>query len=164
MFTASDIDREPGARTAWWSSWVSSQSSGPRSLAVGLAAQALPSFQQPEVSLPLRDWTDFVSKVLCSVHSADARSEFRAQEARVCCLEATRLPERGDRKTHHGRWWIEEMTGGQHRTDERNGAEQLRVTQMNSGPRNRRNSCADEKVYSIRTMSTGKNSCNRRPR
>ena len=41
---------EPGGRTAWWSSSVSSQSSGRPSLAVGLAAQALPSFHPPEVA------------------------------------------------------------------------------------------------------------------
>ena len=37
-------------RTSWWPSRVSSQSSRRRSLAVGLAAQALPSFHQPEVA------------------------------------------------------------------------------------------------------------------
>ena len=40
-----------GGRTSWWPSRVSSQSSGRRSLAVGLAAQApLPSFYPPEVA------------------------------------------------------------------------------------------------------------------
>ena len=42
----STVSRE----VAWWPSCVSSQSSGRRSLAVGLAAQALPSFYQPEVA------------------------------------------------------------------------------------------------------------------
>jgi len=41
MFTATDIDREPRSCTAWWPSRVSSQSSGRRSLAVSLTAQAL---------------------------------------------------------------------------------------------------------------------------
>jgi hypothetical protein len=50
MFRASGIDRGPGDCTLWWPSCVSSQSSGRRSLAVGLAAQALPSFHQPEVA------------------------------------------------------------------------------------------------------------------
>jgi DNA-binding CsgD family transcriptional regulator len=39
-----------GGRTPWWTSCVSSQSSGRRSLAVRLAAQALPSFHPPEVA------------------------------------------------------------------------------------------------------------------
>ena len=44
----STVSREVAA--SWWPSCVSSQSSGRRSLAVGLAAQALPSFHQPEVA------------------------------------------------------------------------------------------------------------------
>jgi len=50
MFRPNGIDREPGGRTAWWPSCVSSQSSGRRSLGVGLAAQALPSFHPREVA------------------------------------------------------------------------------------------------------------------
>jgi transcriptional regulator with PAS, ATPase and Fis domain len=38
------------------------------------------------------------------------------------------------------------------------------VTQMNGSSRNRRSSCVDEEVCSIRLMSTGKNSCNGWPR
>ena len=50
MFRASGIDCEPGGRTTWRPSCVSSQSSRRRSLAVGFAAQALPTFHQPEVA------------------------------------------------------------------------------------------------------------------
>ena len=46
--TVSTVSRE--VAHAWWPSCVSSQSSGQRSLAVGLAAQALPSFHPPEVA------------------------------------------------------------------------------------------------------------------
>jgi transposase, IS30 family len=44
----STVSRE--VAPAWWPSGVSSQSGGRRSLAVGLAAQALPSFHPPEVA------------------------------------------------------------------------------------------------------------------